>query len=129
MSKRAYAAVVSRNGDQWAIEVPDVPGALSLVTRLAQADAHIREAISFVAGVKPDSFDVAFDLRLPGGLENDLHEARVAAQRAEEMQSAAAEQMRLVVKRLDGEGISGGDMSIILGVSKQRVSQLLASLR
>jgi predicted RNase H-like HicB family nuclease len=123
-ARLTYDVLVERVGDQWAVTVPEVPGALSLIRKLARAEAHIREAIAFVAKVDPDAFDVTMHLTLP---QNDeLAEVRSLTVRAEQLQREAADRTRALVKQLSADGISGGDLATILGVSPQRVSQLLA---
>jgi hypothetical protein len=122
-----YAIEVTRAGQMWSIAVPEVPGALSLVRNLAQAEPHIREAIGFVLGVPGDGFDVVLaGVHLPGGVEKQIVEARSISAHAEQLQRQAAQRMRHAVTAMRGEGISGSDIGRILGVSPQRVSQLLA---
>lgn len=117
-----HAELVGKN---WGLTCPQVPGAVSLVRRLADAEEHIREAIAFVAGADPDSFDVRVR-PLPGSeVDKEIQEIRVLSAHAEQMQREAGERMRVLVRQLRDRGISGTDLAVILEVSPQRVSQLL----
>jgi hypothetical protein len=123
-ARRTYDVLVERVGDQWGVTVPDVPGAISLVRKLSRAEEHIREAIAFVAKIDAAAFDVTVHLTLPQS--DELAEVRSLTLRAEQLQREAADRTRVLVKQLSADGITGGDLATILGVSPQRVSQLLA---
>lgn len=53
-----YEVIARRSGDQWALQVPFVPGAHSQCERLDQAASKIIEAIAMVLDVPDDSFEV-----------------------------------------------------------------------
>jgi predicted XRE-type DNA-binding protein len=111
------------------LTVPDVPGAVSQVRSLASAEDYVREAIAFVTGAAPDSFDVSVVPQLPRVLTDRVTAARKAAAEAAKAQTTAASLSREVVAELTAAGFNGQETAVILGLSKQRVSQLAAAGR
>lgn len=121
---KTYTVHAQRVDGWWGLTVPEVPGAVSQVRSLASAEEYVREAIAFVAGVDPDSFTVQVVPQLPGALGEEVAQARSAAVQAEQAQVAASALTRDVVAKLAEAGYNGRETAVILGVSKQRVSQL-----
>ncbi|MCP2166328.1 hypothetical protein [Goodfellowiella coeruleoviolacea] len=70
---------------------------------------------------------VQIEFELPGSLGEEIKRARQEAQAAEQAQRNAAEKVRRVVTHLLGSGLSKQDAARILGVSPQRISQLVKS--
>ncbi len=122
-----YTVIARREGRLWSLEVPQVPGALSMVRRLDQAEEHIREAIGFVLDVPEDSFDVEVMPQLPEGWVKLIGEAQGLRTEAERAVSTAAAASRDAVTELTAAGLSVRDTGRLLGVSPQRVSQLANS--
>lgn len=59
MTRRAKYTVTATRGDRyWVVTCVELPGAFTGVTRLGDADARIREAIAWSAGIPADSFDL-----------------------------------------------------------------------
>ncbi len=61
-----YEMLATRSGRWWGLTVPDVPGVVSQVRSLRDADEYVREAVAFVLDVDPESFDPSCDRGLPG---------------------------------------------------------------
>lgn len=126
MSRATYTALCERSGDWWAIKVPQVPGVHSQARRLDRVEAMARDAIGLILDVDEDSFDVELDIRLPDSADAAL--GRLAAARAQadaaqkEQASAAHQAAEALVKNA---GMTVRDAGRILGVSFQRVDQLL----
>ncbi len=125
MDRTLYTARAQRDGNWWAISVAGLPGALTQVRRLDQAEAMTREVIALVLDVPEDSFDVQVvpDLTEPQRAAMDeLDQAKAnyaaAAARVTERQQDVAS---LLVR---DEGLTVRDAAVLLGVSYQRVSQL-----
>jgi predicted RNase H-like HicB family nuclease/DNA-binding CsgD family transcriptional regulator len=119
-----YRVKAERDEGWWLLTVPDVPGAVSQVKRLTQAQEYIREAIAFVLDVPAGSFTVTIDPALARG-QDQITEARRQSHEAEAAQRRAAALAREVVDMLmTREGLSGAETAAVLGVSPQRVSQL-----
>ena len=54
----AYRVTAQRSVDWWVLEAIDVPGAVSRVDDLNDAEAMVREVIALVLGVDEETFDV-----------------------------------------------------------------------
>ena len=82
-----------------------------------------------VAG--PDGFTVTAkrldqckEAELPG-IICDLEAAKVKMQEAQKLQEEASSEIRNVVGRMRDEGLTMRDIAVLLGVSPQRVAQLI----
>lgn len=128
-SKRpSYAARYARDeNDYWTVVVDlgDRRTAISNGPTLPKASKRIRQAVALLLEVSEHSFDLIDDVRLGPSLTRALKRLQASQQRLEE-QEARAETERLAVARaLTKLGISRRDAGILLGVSGQRVQQLL----
>lgn len=133
MALTTYGIHCIRSGDWWAVEVPKVPGVHTQARRLDQAETMAREAIALMLDVEPDSFAVEFeDVQLTPALDtaeiqHELVQLRRARQDAEEAQAMVAGLTRDVATKLvDVCGLTVRDAGRLMGVSHQRVAQILA---
>ncbi|MGX7758789.1 type II toxin-antitoxin system HicB family antitoxin [Streptomyces angustmyceticus] len=81
----AYRVTAHRTGDWWALEVPDLPGVFSQVTRLDQAEQAAREAIAVMLGAAIEDVEVGVE----SGLRGEAVQARNAVERADEAAKGA----------------------------------------
>lgn len=84
-----YTVEARKDGRWWVLTVPEVPGAVSQVRSLVQADEYAREAVALVLGVAAESLVVKPNL--PGQLECEVRQAREAVKAAEQRQLSAAD--------------------------------------
>jgi hypothetical protein len=92
---------------------------------LAEAEDMVRDYIAVMHGVPERSFDVEITPEVGGGLDEAVRDARDAVRSAEAARRSAALASRSVATRLRAAGLTGRDIAVVLGVSAQRVSQLL----
>lgn len=123
--KVAFTSTAIRSGRVWVLQCDQVPGALSQVTRLDQAAEHQREAIAFVAEIPETMVDVEVIPQLDPAVAETINTAIGKRREAEELAASATRQMREVARSLTDEGHSLRDVGVILGVSFQRVGQLI----
>ena len=125
MAVTRYTVTAQRAGRWWALQCVEVPGALSQVARLDQAD-QIVEAIAWVAGVDPATVEIDVQPVLPPAAAE--HAARAAQLRedADLARSAAAAEHREAAGVLHEAGLSVRDIGAVLGVSFQRAHQLVS---
>jgi predicted RNase H-like HicB family nuclease len=119
---------VTRSGRWWAITVPALDGVFSQAKRLDQVEDSAREAISLMLDI--DENDVGpLDIIVtpPARAAELLRSLEVSVAAADEATRVAAATRREVAEVLRAEGLPLRDVGELIGVSHQRVSQLLAS--
>jgi predicted transcriptional regulator/predicted RNase H-like HicB family nuclease len=121
-------AQVQRSGDWWAIEVPEVPGVFTQAKRLEHVADTVADAVAtMLDDVTVDDVQVDVQPVLPAGVANQVAEASRLAVEATTAAAAASSAMRLAARKLREEHLSVRDAALVLGVSHQRVSQLVES--
>jgi hypothetical protein len=101
------------------------PGVHTQVRRIDQADEMARDAIAGVLDVAPDSFEIVVTPEVPEALRTMVYKATKARSRAAHAQDAAAQLTRAAARRLVEEGLTVRDAGVLLGVSHQRIAQLV----
>jgi len=124
-----YHVVVARDGDGWMADVPGLPGTHTWAKTLRALDRNVREVIGMVEDL-PRSAEAAMDLELEyrtGDPVLDERASRLRARRREQERAAAeiASDTSELLRRFAAQ-LSVSDAAILLGVSKGRISQLLA---
>lgn len=120
----SYRVTARRAGEWWALEVPDLPGVFSQARRLDKADEAAREAIAVMLDVETEDVEVRIEPVLPREAVRAIKAAEKAERAAEDARKAAQEAMQQAAATLT-ESLSQRDAGRVLGVSFQRVSQLL----
>jgi len=116
---------VIRSGQWWAIEVPELPGVFSQVRRLDQVDEAVKEAIAMMTDA--DEADVLIDVEVESGTDIEallatLQQSSAAAEAAREQEAA---DRRRVIEQLRSKGLPNRDVATLIGLSHQRVAQIL----
>lgn len=127
-TRNVYAVSAERDGSHWFLRVDDVPGVFSQVRRLDQAEGMARDAIAAFLDIPADGFDIAVAVMLPPDLRQDVADVvdlRDAIDRTE--REYAQRTRRLATRLVQGEGMTVREAGRVLGLSYQRVSQLVAS--
>jgi hypothetical protein len=122
---KQYTVHARRVGKWWALDADGVAGAHSQVRRIDQAEGMAREAIAGVLDVAPDSFDVVVAPVVPAAVRALVDEATRARSEAAHAQDSAAQLTRRAAERLVEEGLTVRDAGVLLGVSHQRIAQLV----
>lgn len=107
----------------WFIDVPELPGCHSQARTIASGRDHIREAISLVANIDLDTFDIEVDYELPKAQQAVIAKARRARERAAEATQATEAAVRALQQGSVKLGIR--DVAELVGVSYQRVAQIM----
>lgn len=119
-------AKATRSGDWWAIEVPEVPGAFTQAKRLDQVAAMVRDAVSLLEDVDQDSVEVDVDPVLDDATAEELAAARGKREQAALLERQASESITNLAHRMTKAGLTLRDIGVVLGVSHQRVGQLVS---
>jgi hypothetical protein len=131
MSARNFTATARRSQGWWAIEITgeDLPyPAYTQARRLDQAEAIVRDllALHFDLDVSQTG-NVELVPLLDPPLADQVRKTRHTRERAEKLRVDAVYLTRETAQRLSAQGMPQRDISILLGISHQAVSQLLAS--
>jgi predicted RNase H-like HicB family nuclease len=122
---KTFEAVVRRSGGWWAIEVPQLPGVFTQARRIDGAAAMARQAIALFLNVPATDIEVRVQPELPMELRESVDAARTQRDRADRAQREASSTLRASARQLAGEGLTTRDIGVLLGVTHQRIAQLL----
>lgn len=120
-----YTARVRRSGGWWAIDVPELPGVYSQARRLDRVEPMARDAIALFLDVDPATFEIRVETKLPSDLRRDVDAVGRLRAEADRLQAESSGAMKRLTRELLGRGLSVRDAAVILGISHQRVSQLV----
>lgn len=110
------------DGNWWVATVPAVKGCHTQGRSIAQARNRIREALALCLGdEKAEAAELADDIRLPSQLQKSMKALRKAEEEAAKLQKLRA----AAAKELTASGLSVRDAGEVLGVSFQRIQQLV----
>jgi hypothetical protein len=124
MTRPTYVAHAHREGPWWVAEVVD-QGIATQARRLDLLDAAVRDLLVAWLDVPANSFDVEIDPEVPKVAAGPLKRARKLRNDADRLQGEAAGATREAATALLGAGLTLRDAGALLGVSYQRVAQLI----
>jgi DNA-directed RNA polymerase specialized sigma subunit len=117
-----------RTSEGWTAEVAGPEGFTVTAKRLDQCKEIIVDKIKTLEEQKGNSevceVVIKVEAELPG-IICDLEAAKVKMQEAQKLQEEASLEIRNVVSRMRDEGLTMRDIAVLLGVSPQRVAQLI----
>jgi len=127
---KTYRVIYKRDKTgAWIARAPGVPGAHSYGRTIEQARERIREALGLWVA-NSDRAELVDDIRLPAKLRVSVRKARVARKRADTVQAKAQTSAASAARQLTGElRLSLRDAGEVLGLSRQRVQQLVSTKR
>lgn len=123
-----YGVMVTREDGLW---VADIHGeglgpAATDVERFADLDVEVRDLIAGLTDTDPDSFGLTWQYLISGVDATDMVRALAAAERRFAEASRIREAARLaVINQLRRAGVSQSVIGDVLGLSHQRVHQLV----
>ena len=124
-----YPVTVTRDSGLWVAEVDGLPPASIGVTdveRFADLDTEVRDLLAGLTQTDPDSFGLTWRYVIDGRDVTSLIEAVFGAEVAYEAAAAARDAARrAVIRSLDRADVPQSAIGDLLGLSHQRVSQLL----
>ena len=125
--KKTYVAVYERdpNDDAWLVHIEGVEGCQTYGRSLRQAEARIREALAL--WLDRDADVISITNEFPKRLQSLARTVIRARNDAEHAGTKAQQTTVDVVRQLTDLGLSRRDAADLLGISHQRVQQLLAS--
>ena len=132
MSNRGYRAIASRDERWWLVRIPGLgndpeDGLYTQARSLAEVEPMARDLIAVWLDAPEDSFGVQVEVKLPDTVRYHLELCNKLRKEAAAAQAAAAEQYRRAAIELKEDGLTVRDIGIALGISHQRVQQLVSS--
>jgi len=127
MKRKRYTIRYERDEDNWWVATVKGVAAQTQGRTIEQAQERIREALSVLLDVKPAELDLRHDIRLPSAARKALGTAAKASTRAQHEAVRADHATRNAAEVLVKCGMSLRDAGTLLGVSRQRVHQILES--
>jgi predicted RNase H-like HicB family nuclease len=126
--KRRYRVVFERDeSGAWTARVPSVRGCHTYGRTLDQARRRLREALALWVD-EADAAELVEDVRLPANVKAAVRVSRADRKRAEEQRAkASASTARAARVLVDDVGVGLRDAAELLGISHQRVQQLVRS--
>ena len=124
---RTYFAVFERDrhSDAWLVHIDGIEACHTYGRTLRQAESRIREALG--AWLDRDPAELQITARWPAELTKLADQVSQARQQANQASRDAATKTARAVRRLERMGLSRRDAADVLGMSHQRVQQMLAS--
>lgn len=121
-----YTAHVRRDGRWWMVEVPQIDG-LTQARRLGEAGLMARELVAITLDIPVDEVEVEVVVSTIGDVDVMAALERIEEKRAEaaRIERQATDGTRALASALRGEGVALRDIGTVLGVSHQRVDQIL----
>jgi DNA-directed RNA polymerase specialized sigma subunit len=117
-----------RTSEGWQAEVPGPEGFTVTARRLDQCKDLVAERVKTLEEQKGNAevceVVIKVEAELPG-IICDLEAAKIKMQKAQKLQDEASSEIRDVVSRMRDEGLTMRDIAVLLGVSPQRVAQLI----
>ena len=131
MAERSFKVTAHRSQGWWALEVTggglEYP-AYTQARRLDQAEDMVRDLLALHFDITASEVGgLEIVPVLDAALADELSQTRQAREQAEKLRADATAQTRLTAQHLREQGLAQRDISTLLGVSHQAVSQLLAS--
>lgn len=123
--KKTYVAVYERDSvdDAWNVRIDGLEGCQTYGRSLRQAQARIREALGL--WLDRDPSELRIEDQMPAKLAAVAKRANRARLDAERAGAKAQEQVAGAAKALTDLGLSRRDAAELLGLSHQRVQQLV----
>jgi predicted RNase H-like HicB family nuclease len=124
---RRYTAIFERDeSGAWVARIPAIRGCHTHGRTLDQTRSRLREALGLWID-RPEQAVIDEQIRLPAGLKVAVQRSRRTRERSERERENAQEQTRLAAEALVDEGVSLRDAGELLGLSHQRVQQLVGA--
>ncbi|MGW5003093.1 hypothetical protein ACWEP8_36180 [Streptomyces hydrogenans] len=125
-TSRMYRVRAMQLDEGWQLSIPEV-GSL-WVRRLTESTTASRNFIADRIKTSTDLISVQLDIQLNARLEPEKKASVDAHLQAQKAQEKAARAYRSLASNLKKSGMSGAEIAVILGVSRQRVAQLLSEV-
>lgn len=121
---RTLEATASKEGKWWNIAIAEIDQ-VTATKKLADVQEYADSLAAVALDVPTESVSVNVAYQLPEDVKTEWEAARADTRRAKELTIEAATRTRTVIQALHDGGYTGRDIEKLLGISFQRVSQIL----
>ncbi len=122
---KTYVVRAVRDGEWWALYVDGRPNLVSQCRRLDEVEAQIRDATRFGDNLQDDEFEILVKAEAPKEVAGLIKKAREEQAEAVARTTQASQSIREAARSLLDSGLTMRDAAQLLGVSHQRVHQLV----
>lgn len=112
-----------RREKNWVVSVPSLDNLEIISKRLDLATEQVKDLVQEQQGVERCNIVLRVETSLPG-IMCEIEEAQARMREAEALREQASAEIRAVVCKLRGQGLSMRDIAVMMNVSPQRVAQL-----
>jgi predicted RNase H-like HicB family nuclease len=129
MAEVTYTVNVTREGDAWIADIPQLPGAHTFARNLTALYQSVKEVIALVAELPDEPGENSIEYEFEGIDEELALAVALGRQRAdhEALQQQLSVEAADRIARLTSKGYSVRDISAALRMSPGRVSQIATS--
>ena len=113
-----------RQGDGWLIAVPQLDNFTTITKRLDKAKDLVESRAREIYGNELCDVVIKVNADMPG-IICDIESAQQKMLEASRLQEQASAEIRDVVQRMRLQGLTMRDIAVLLGVTPQRVAQLV----
>lgn len=117
-----YTVTATRENNWWVLDVEGV--GVTQCHRLTEARDQVLGLVEAVTDADVPA-ETRVEIHLAGDLDEAIRDAAESVRAAVREQARAAALSRAAVRKLLDAGLPQSDVAVVLGVSKQRVSQLV----
>jgi hypothetical protein len=121
---KTYHAEVTRDGKFWLIRIPEIDRSTQAL-RYKDVPAMASDLVEIMTGLGDGDYDLHIEVQLPTEVQDHLARAEVLREEARRKNSEAAKEARSAVRELLAQGVSQREAGKLLGMSFQRISQLV----
>ena len=122
---KTYIVRARRRQGGWDLEIDGI--GVTRADRLTSAERGVRAHLDLLGHSDAVSSLITFEYAKD--LEREIDAIRTSRSAADAANRTAAERTRVLARRLVDDGYTGAEVAVMLGVTPQRVSQLVASTR
>ena len=125
-SKRVLEATAVKEGKWWIITIPELDQ-VTATKKTAEVQEYAQSLAAAILDIPEGEVEVTVKFDLPETLATEWVAARTDTARAKEATMNAAAKTKSVIEKLRGDGYTTRDIEKVLGISYQRVSQIINS--
>lgn len=124
-----YTVRAERAGKWWMLQCAEVPGAISQVRKLSDAEV-IKESLAFVTNTTVDEIQIELEVTVNPAHDGLIREYSEISKSLDQLGARQRElQSQLLEKLLVEDDLNYRDVGVVLHLSHQRIGQLAESAK